>query len=139
MLSRYVAWAYWTAVVMVSVFGTMAADVLHASLGGPYAVSAPAFLTALAANFALWYPSERTLSIHTIRTRRREGFYWAASSQPSPSAPPRAPDRHDRLRLPGLGRPLRHHHLRTRPGPPPRHPRARSPPSGPRTSSPAPW
>jgi uncharacterized membrane-anchored protein len=69
---RYVAWAYWTAVVMVSVFGTMAADVLHVGLGVPYVVSAPAFLIVLAAVFALWYASERTLSIHSIRTRRRE-------------------------------------------------------------------
>lgn len=75
---RYVAWAYWTAVVMVSVFGTMAADVLHVGLGVPYAVSAPAFLAVLAAVFVLWYVSERTLSIHAIRTRRREAFYWAA-------------------------------------------------------------
>ncbi|MFF0163790.1 hypothetical protein ACFYRY_40730 [Streptomyces sp. NPDC005263] len=77
-LRRYVAWVYWTAVVMVSVFGTMAADVLHVGLGVPYAASAPAFLVALAMVFALWYASEQTLSIHTIRTRRREAFYWAA-------------------------------------------------------------
>ncbi|WP_328885331.1 COG4705 family protein [Streptomyces sp. NBC_00316] len=77
-LRRYVAWAYWTAVVMVSVFGTMAADVLHVGLGVPYAVSTPAFLVVLAAVFVLWYASERTLSIHSIRTRRRETFYWAA-------------------------------------------------------------
>lgn len=77
-LRRYVAWAYWTAVVMVSVFGTMAADVLHVGLGVPYAVSTPGFLAVLAVVFVLWYASERTLSIHGIRTRRRETFYWAA-------------------------------------------------------------
>ncbi|MFF4491218.1 hypothetical protein ACFY0F_32955 [Streptomyces sp. NPDC001544] len=77
-LRRYVAWAYWTAIVMVSVFGTMAADVLHVGLGVPYAVSTPAFLVVLAAVFVLWYVSEGTLSIHSIRTRRREMFYWAA-------------------------------------------------------------
>ncbi|MFJ3338958.1 hypothetical protein [Streptomyces sp. NPDC086766] len=75
---RYVAWVYWTAIVMVSVFGTMAADVLHVGLGISYTVSTPLFLTALAAVFALWYAAERTLSIHGIRTRRRETFYWAA-------------------------------------------------------------
>ncbi|UXY31986.1 COG4705 family protein [Streptomyces sp. HUAS TT20] len=75
---RYVAWVYWTAVVMVSVFGTMAADVLHIGLGISYTVSTPLFLTALVAVFALWYASERTLSILSIRTRRREAFYWAA-------------------------------------------------------------
>ncbi|MFR0357571.1 COG4705 family protein [Streptomyces sediminimaris] len=75
---RYVAWVYWTAIVMVSVFGTMAADVLHVGLGVAYTVSTPLFLTALAAVFALWYAVERTLSIHGVRTRRRESFYWAA-------------------------------------------------------------
>jgi uncharacterized membrane-anchored protein len=74
---RYVAWIYWTAIVMVSVFGTMAADVLHVGLGVPYTISTPLFMVALAAVFAVWYASERTLSIHSIRTRRREIFYWA--------------------------------------------------------------
>ncbi|MCW7946062.1 membrane protein [Streptomyces hygroscopicus] len=75
---RYVAWIYWTAIVMVSVFGTMAADVLHAGLGVPYALSTPLFMVALAAVFAVWYTRERTLSIHAVNTRRRETFYWAA-------------------------------------------------------------
>ncbi|MFJ9537570.1 hypothetical protein ACIRPX_09980 [Streptomyces sp. NPDC101225] len=75
---RYVAWIYWTAIVMVSVFGTMAADVLHVGLGVPYTLSTPFFLAALAAVFVLWYRGEGTLSIHSIRTRRREAFYWAA-------------------------------------------------------------
>ena len=75
---RYIAWVYWTAVVMVSVFGTMAADVLHVGLGVPYTLSTPFFVIVLAGVFALWYAVERTLSIHGIRTRRREAFYWAA-------------------------------------------------------------
>ncbi|WP_338784039.1 hypothetical protein [Streptomyces sp. DG1A-41] len=75
---RYVAWVYWVAIVMVSVFGTMAADVLHVGLGVPYALSTPFFMAALAAVFALWYRSEGTLSIHSVHTRRRETFYWAA-------------------------------------------------------------
>jgi hypothetical protein len=36
---RCVPWAYWPAVAMVGVFGTMAADVLHVGLGVPYIVS----------------------------------------------------------------------------------------------------
>jgi uncharacterized membrane-anchored protein len=76
-LRRYVAWAYWFAVVMVSVFGTMTADAVHIGLGIPYLVSTVFFVVALAVVFALWYASERTLSIHSIRTRRRELFYWA--------------------------------------------------------------
>ena len=75
---RYVPWAYWLAVAMVGVFGTMAADVLHVGLGVPYLVSTAFFAVALAAIFGLWYRSEKTLSIHSIHTRRRELFYWAA-------------------------------------------------------------
>ncbi|MGZ3599482.1 MAG: COG4705 family protein [Ktedonobacterales bacterium] len=74
---RYVAWIYWLAVVMVAVFGTMVADVLHVVLGIPYVVSATFFAVALAVIFVAWYVSEKTLSIHTINTRRRELFYWA--------------------------------------------------------------
>ncbi|MGW1864797.1 COG4705 family protein [Streptomyces mauvecolor] len=74
---RYRPWTYWSAIVMVSVFGTMAADVVHVVAGIPYTVSAVAFTLALAAVLIAWFVSERTLSIHSIRTRRRELFYWA--------------------------------------------------------------
>jgi len=73
---RYSPWAYWSAIVMVSVFGTMAADVVHLA-GIPYAVSTVAFALILAGILVAWYASEGTLSIHSIRTRRREKFYWA--------------------------------------------------------------
>lgn len=73
---QYLPWVYWLAVVMVSVFGTMAADVLHVGLGVPYLVSTIAFAVALAIVFTVWYRTEGTLSIHSIRSRRRESFYW---------------------------------------------------------------
>jgi uncharacterized membrane-anchored protein len=73
---RYVVWIYWLAVVMVAVFGTMAADALHVEIGIPYVASATFFALALAAVFAVWYRVEGTLSIHHIDTRRRELFYW---------------------------------------------------------------
>jgi uncharacterized membrane-anchored protein len=75
---RYVAWSYWLAVAAVGVFGTMAADVLHVGFGVPYWVSSGLYAVALAAVFWAWARTERTLSIHTINTVRREGFYWAA-------------------------------------------------------------
>jgi uncharacterized membrane-anchored protein len=74
---RYVALTYWFAVVMVGVFGTMAADVLHVGFGVPYAVSAGLYAVLLAAVFVLWQRSEGTLSIHSVDTARREAFYWA--------------------------------------------------------------
>jgi uncharacterized membrane-anchored protein len=75
---RYVPWAYWLAVAMVGVFGTMAADVLHVGLGVPYVASTIFYAIVLAAVFRTWYLSEGTLSIHSITTPRRELFYWAA-------------------------------------------------------------
>jgi uncharacterized membrane-anchored protein len=75
---RYVPWAYWLAVAMVGVFGTMAADVLHVGLGVPYIVSTVFYAIVLAVVFRVWFVSEGTLSIHSITTPRRELFYWAA-------------------------------------------------------------
>jgi uncharacterized membrane-anchored protein len=75
---RYIAWTYWLAVVMVGVFGTMAADVLHVGFGVPYIASSVLYAVVLAAVFVAWDRTERTLSIHTINTPRREVFYWLA-------------------------------------------------------------
>lgn len=77
-VGRYDAWRYWFAVAMVGVFGTMAADVLHVGLGIPYLVSTLFYASVLTVVFMSWYRSEYTLSIHSILTRRRELFYWAA-------------------------------------------------------------
>ena len=78
LVRRYVPWNYWLAVAMVAVFGTMAADVIHIGLGVPYVVSTAFFALALAVVFLTWYTFEKTLSIHSIYTPRRELFYWAA-------------------------------------------------------------
>jgi uncharacterized membrane-anchored protein len=75
---RYIAPMYWFAVAMVAVFGTMCADAAHIELKIPYAASAALCAAGLAAVFIVWYVSERTLSIHSINTARREMFYWAA-------------------------------------------------------------
>lgn len=75
---RYVAWRYWFAVVMVGIFGTMAADVLHVALGVPYTDSTILYALVLAGVFFTWQRTESTLSIHQINTTRRELFYWAA-------------------------------------------------------------
>jgi uncharacterized membrane-anchored protein len=75
---RYVAWTYWFAVVMVGVFGTMCADVLHVGFGVPYIASSVLYAVLLAAVFVTWQRTEQTLSIHSINTARRELFYWAA-------------------------------------------------------------
>lgn len=75
---RYVPGLYWTAVALVSVFGTLVTDNLTDDLGVPLQASSLIFAVLLAAVFTAWYASERTLSIHTIVTTRRETFYWLA-------------------------------------------------------------
>jgi uncharacterized membrane-anchored protein len=74
----YVPWMYWLTVVLVSVVGTQITDALTDGLGISLYTSTAAFAAALATIFAVWYSIERTLSIHTIFTTRREVFYWSA-------------------------------------------------------------
>jgi len=77
MVRKYVPWIYWLNVVMIAIFGTMAADLVHVVLGVPYLISTAFFFVVLLIIFALWYKFENTLSIHSIYTFRREVFYWA--------------------------------------------------------------
>ena len=74
----YVPWSYWLAVVLISVVGTLVTDNLVDNLGVSLVTCTAVFTVALAATFALWYASERTLSIHKVFTTRREAFYWLA-------------------------------------------------------------
>lgn len=74
---RYIVWRYWLLVAMIGVFGTMVADVAHIVVGVPYTVSTAVFAVLLAVVLFTWWRTERTLSIHSITTRRRELFYWA--------------------------------------------------------------
>ncbi len=75
---EYRAPVYWFAVMMVAVFGTMAADGVHDGASIPYSVTTPVFALIVAVTFFLWNRREGTLSIHSINTRRREAFYWTA-------------------------------------------------------------
>ncbi len=75
---EYRAPVYWFAVLMVAVFGTMLADGVRDGLSISYAVTTALYSVLVAGVFAAWYRSEGTLSIHSITTRRRELFYWAA-------------------------------------------------------------
>src|SRR4030081_2411133 len=75
---HYVPWAYWLTVVLVSIVGTQITDVLTDGLDISLYVSTVVFAAILATIFAVWYRMERTLSIRTIITARRELFYWAA-------------------------------------------------------------
>jgi uncharacterized membrane-anchored protein len=76
--SKYIPWRYWLTVVLVSIVGTQITDFLSDKLNLSLYFSTAVFAVALAATFGIWYAVERTLSIHTIFTRRRELFYWTA-------------------------------------------------------------
>ena len=75
---RYVPWAYWLAVVLISIVGTLVTDNLVDNFGVKLLTTTIGFTLALIATFALWYRSEGTLSIHSIFTNRREAYYWLA-------------------------------------------------------------
>jgi uncharacterized membrane-anchored protein len=77
-LRRYVPAAYWLVVVVISVFGTLITDNMTDHYNVPLTTSTIVFSVILAAVFAVWYAFERTLSIHSIYTTRREAFYWLA-------------------------------------------------------------
>lgn len=75
---RYVPWAYWLAVVLISIVGTLVTDNLVDNFHISLITTTVGFTAALAATFAVWYASEKTLSIHAIFTTKREAFYWLA-------------------------------------------------------------
>ena len=75
---KYLPSVYWVTVALVSVFGTLVTDNLTDQVGLPLEVSTILFGALLAVTFGVWYLNEKTLSIHSIRTRRREVFYWLA-------------------------------------------------------------
>jgi uncharacterized membrane-anchored protein len=75
---RYLPAFYWLAVVLISVAGTLITDSLVDKLGVPLWVTTVVFTVALCLTFVAWYAVEKSLSVHTIQTTRRELFYWSA-------------------------------------------------------------
>jgi uncharacterized membrane-anchored protein len=75
---KYIPGVYWLAVVLISVVGTLITDNLVDNAGVPLTTTTIAFSAALGLVFAVWFWSEKTLSVHTIVTTRREAFYWLA-------------------------------------------------------------
>ncbi|MGI0007495.1 MAG: COG4705 family protein [Nitrosotalea sp.] len=75
---KYVPGIYWLAVVLISIVGTLITDNLTDRLGVPLSITTIIFAVLLSIVFAVWYKKEKTLSIHTIITTKRESFYWLA-------------------------------------------------------------
>jgi uncharacterized membrane-anchored protein len=76
-IRRYAAAAYWFLAYAIAIFGTGVSDTLHLTVGLPYGATTALWAVVLAGVFIVWHRSERTLSIHSILTRRREMFYWS--------------------------------------------------------------
>ncbi len=74
--TRYRPPLYWSVVVVISVFGTLITDDLTDGRDVPLTTTTPIFAVLLTVVFATWWGVERTLSIHSITTTRREAFYW---------------------------------------------------------------
>jgi uncharacterized membrane-anchored protein len=74
---RYSAFTYWFLAYAIAIFGTGVSDTLHLTVGLSYGETTLLWAVVLAGVFIAWYRSERTLSIHSIVTRRREKFYWS--------------------------------------------------------------
>ena len=74
--TKYIPGIYWLTVVLISVFGTLVTDNLTDAMGVPLEVSTVVFSVLLGLTFLFWYLSEKTLSVHSIHTRKREAFYW---------------------------------------------------------------
>jgi uncharacterized membrane-anchored protein len=75
---KYIPGVYWLAVVLISIVGTLITDNLVDNAGVALQTTTVVFSVILALVFAVWYAVERTLSVHTIVTTRREAFYWLA-------------------------------------------------------------
>ncbi|WP_298186589.1 hypothetical protein [uncultured Pseudomonas sp.] len=69
---------YWTVILATSTAGTTISDFMDRTLGLGYASGSALLVTLLIAIFAIWYLSEKTLSVEHIDSRRGELFYWVA-------------------------------------------------------------
>jgi uncharacterized membrane-anchored protein len=74
----YVPVYYWLAVLVISIAGTLLSDNLRDTFEIRLLTTTIAFSLILVVIFALWFGCEKTLSIRSIVTNRREVFYWLA-------------------------------------------------------------
>ena len=77
-VKRYIPVVYWVTVVLISVVGTLITDKMVERFNVSLVTSTIVFGSLMLASFGVWYASEKTLSIHSIFTVKREAFYWVA-------------------------------------------------------------
>ena len=76
--NKYIPSFFWLTVVLISIVGTLITDNLTDNFGISLFTTTIIFAIALSITFSIWYMRERTLSIHSIVTSKREAFYWLA-------------------------------------------------------------
>ncbi|MGH2412870.1 MAG: COG4705 family protein, partial [Microcystaceae cyanobacterium] len=77
-IKRYVPASFWLVVVLISIVGTLITDRLVDELGVSLVTTTIVFSVTLLVVFTLWYSNEKTLAMHSIKTAKRELFYWVA-------------------------------------------------------------
>jgi len=68
---------YWTTIIASTTAGTTLADFATRSLGIGYIGGSTILLGLVLLSLAIWYWSERTISVDTVNTPKVEMFYWA--------------------------------------------------------------
>lgn len=75
-IKKYIPIVYWSLVILMSIIGTLITDILVDNLGISLVTLSIVFTITMLAGFAIWYAQEKTLSIHSIDTAKREAYYW---------------------------------------------------------------
>ena len=73
---RFHPFLYWATIVASTTAGTTLADFCTRSLGIGYLGGSSILLTLVILSLAIWYASERSISVDTVNTPRVEAFYW---------------------------------------------------------------
>jgi uncharacterized membrane-anchored protein len=75
-IKRYEPVNYWSIVVLMSIVGTLITDILVDKMGISDLTLSIVFTITMIAGFLVWHKQEKTLSIHSIDTAKREAYYW---------------------------------------------------------------
>src|SRR5215813_10343974 len=67
---------YWATIIASTTAGTTLADYCTRSLGIGYVGGSTILLALVIASLAVWYWSERSISVDTVNTPRVEAYYW---------------------------------------------------------------
>lgn len=69
---------YWATIIASTTAGTTMADFADRSLGIGYTGGSSLLFVGLMAVLALWYLTQGSISVETVKTPKVETFYWAA-------------------------------------------------------------